>query len=66
MQLVSDFSPAFLIFGRHIPFSGRYYGKVTSTANLELCPGVRNTYVEDVTNLTEIFAQVRQRIDAAY
>lgn len=63
---VTGFSPAFLMFGRHVPLSGNYYGQVTSTTDVELMPGSRDIYVENLTNLNQIFTDVRQKIHTAY
>lgn len=63
---VTGFTPAFLTFARHIPLSGKYYGQITSTADIELLPGERDTYVEGLTSLSQIFAEVRNKIHSAY
>lgn len=63
---VTGFTPSFLAFGRHVPLSGKYYGQVTSTADIELLPGDRNTYAEGLKALTQIFAEVRNKIHLAH
>ncbi|KAJ8975115.1 hypothetical protein NQ317_000957 [Molorchus minor] len=63
---VTGYSPAFLVFGRHVPLSGKYYGQVTSTADVELLPGDRGSYAEGLTSLSQVFSEVRHRIHLAY
>lgn len=63
---VTGFSPSFLNFGRYIPMSGKYYGKIETTKNLELSPGDRNAYAEELSNLPKIFQEVQEKLHTAY
>lgn len=63
---VTGYSPAFLNYGRYIPISGRYYGDIKSTEGIEISAGDRDSYINDVKGLTDIFAEVRKRLHAAY
>lgn len=63
---VHNYSPAFLNFGRHIPLSGKYYGKVTSTSNFELCPGDRKYFAESQSGISVIYDEVCEKLHKAY
>lgn len=63
---VTGYSPAFLNFGRKLPISGDYYGKVTSTENIQLQPTSRENLATDLGNLKEIFKEVQERISNSY
>lgn len=63
---VTGYSPAFVNFGRIIPNSGEFYGKMYSTRGIELLPGDRDTYVEEIKGMSEIYEIVRSKLHKAY
>lgn len=63
---VHNLPPALVNFGRNTPLSGRYYGDISSTESIELCPGNRKEYLEDLKGLTEVFDDVRRKLHQAY
>lgn len=63
---VTGFTPSFLNFGRHVPLSGKFYGVVESTADLEIVPGDRQSYAADLVKLAKIFQEVRQKMHTSY
>ncbi|XP_030757810.1 uncharacterized protein LOC115883593 [Sitophilus oryzae] len=63
---VTGFSPSFLVFGRHIPISGKYYGQVKFSEDFEIMPGDRNSYASELKNLYSVFSEVRKKLHAAY
>lgn len=63
---VHNYSPAFLNFGRHIPLSGKYYGKVTSTSEFELNPGDRKYFADSKSGISAIYDEVCERLHNAY
>ncbi|KAJ8950550.1 hypothetical protein NQ318_015682 [Aromia moschata] len=63
---VTGFPPTFLNFGRKVPISGDYYGQVNSTEGIQLAPGDRNNYSEDLANLPELYRTVKQRLHESY
>jgi len=63
---VTGFSPSFLNFGRYVPMSGKYYGKIETTKNLEITPGDRKAYAEDISHLPKIFQEVQEKLHTAY
>lgn len=62
----TGYSPCYLNFGRHIPLSGDYYGEVQTTVDVELTPGDRDFYARQVTHLSDIFKEVRNKLHSAY
>lgn len=63
---VHNFSPAFLVFARHIPASGKFYGNMSDTQHTELCPDSRQKYVDNLSSLKEVFCQVKEKLHQAY
>ncbi|XP_072393875.1 uncharacterized protein [Diabrotica undecimpunctata] len=64
---VTQYTPAFLNFARHVPLSGNYYGQVPNDpADIEILPGDRNSYASEVKGLTEVFSVVRRNLSRAY
>lgn len=63
---VHNFSPSFLNFARHIPASGKFYGDILNTKNLELAPGNRDKYVESISGLKDVYVQVKTKLHNAY
>lgn len=63
---VTGFSPSFLNFGRVLPSSGDYYGKIQSTEGLQLNPIHRQNLVTDLEHLKDIFADVKNRLKSSY
>lgn len=63
---VTGYAPCLLNFGRNVPLSGRYYGPVSNTRDIELMPDNRNDYVTDLSSLKDVFVEVRKKLHAAY
>lgn len=65
---VTRFTPAFLVFGRHPPLSGKYYEDSQEVINrdIEINPGNRDSYASNVSNLKDVFVDIRNRLDLAY
>jgi multidrug efflux pump subunit AcrB len=64
---ITGVSPTFLNFARHVPLSGNYYGNVEPNGeNIEIMPGDRDGYAAEITNLTAVFAAVRQKLHTAH
>lgn len=65
---VTGFTPAFLVYGRHVPLSGEYYKDLNLdvTVDSEILPGNRKDYVENLKGLRDIFVEVRKKIHKAY
>lgn len=61
---VTGYSPTFLNFGRHVPVTGEYYGKI----RFEEIEGIvdRNKYAEEMGKLQSLYDDVRQRLLQAY
>lgn len=60
---VTGYSPTFLNFGRYVPTTGDYFGKYTST---QVNIGERNKLVDGMSQLSQFFIGVRQRLHQAY
>lgn len=63
---VHKYTPSFVNFGRYIPTSGKYYGEVTSTDDLELSAKDRSEYVENISGLKEVYRDVQEKLHKAY
>lgn len=63
---VTGFAPSFLNFGRHIPISGKYYGEIDSTEGIQLLPGDRLEFSNNLKCLAEIFEKVKTNLNKAY
>lgn len=63
---VTNFSPSYLNFGRNVPITGEYYGKVESTDNLELLPGDRDAYASELKKLAQLYDDVSSRLSKSY
>lgn len=63
---ITGYSPAFLVYGRHTPISGNFYGKLDIDEDLEILPGDRSSYAANLKELKPIFADVRKKLHAAY
>lgn len=63
---VTGFTPSYLNFGRHVPLSGKYYGDIQSTVDMEISPGDRASYAADLVKLSSVFGNVRSKIHTAY
>lgn len=63
---ITQFSPSFLNFGRHVPITGEFYGKILtknlSPYNFE----DRNIIVNELCKLPQLYQQVSQRIKTSY
>lgn len=63
---VTGYSPSFLVFGRHTPISGRFYGTLENNQDVEVMPGDRESYAANLKELTPIFLEVRKKLHDAY
>jgi RNase H-like domain found in reverse transcriptase/Reverse transcriptase (RNA-dependent DNA polymerase)/Integrase zinc binding domain/Integrase core domain len=63
---VTGFSPAFLVFGRHIPLSGNYFSQNPIENDLEITPGDRTQYAVGLKDIKDVFCKVRERLHIAY
>lgn len=63
---VTGHSPSFLVYGRHTPISGKFYGRLDVNADIEVTPGNRDTYAANLKELEPIFVEVRKKLHAAY
>lgn len=63
---VTGFTPSFLAFGRTVPISGDYYGKLDDLDPQDLTIDSREKIVNDVNELSPIFHDVKQRLKLAY
>ncbi|KAJ8929712.1 hypothetical protein NQ314_017573 [Rhamnusium bicolor] len=63
---VTGFPPTFLNFGRKVPISGDFYGQVESTEGIQLEPGDRNKYADDVSKLSDLYKTVVDRLHDSY
>lgn len=63
---VTGYTPSFLNFGRYVPLSGKYYGLIESTQDLELLSRERQSYVSDLKGLSEINLEIEQKLKRAY
>lgn len=62
----TGYSPTFLNFGRYVPTSGDYYGKLESVKDLDLSDLNRNEYGAEIDKLPQLYADVRRHLAEAY
>lgn len=60
---VTGHSPAFLNFGRIVPISGNYYGKSNC---IDIVPDSQEFWVKNLTNLKDIYLQVKKSLHLAH
>lgn len=63
---VTGYAPAFLNFARYVPMSGKYYGEIQSTEDVNLLPKDRQDFVAEFPSFQEIFLDVKERLNKAY
>lgn len=65
---VTQFAPAFLVFGRHLPLSGKYYSdfEILQKKHFELIPGNRESFSDNFQKFHDIFIDIKNRIHSAY
>lgn len=63
---VTGFPPTYLMFGRHVPISGEYYDFSINDQSVEILPGDRNTYAENLTEFRKLFVEIRNKLHSAY
>lgn len=63
---VHNLQPSLIVFGRHVPISGNYYSKILTPKGIELNPGDRDEYLEDISGLDIIFRDVKSKLSAAH
>lgn len=63
---VTGYSPAFLTFGRNIPLTGDYYGKISENSqNVESITN-KNQLIEDLQVLPKLYIDIREKLYNAY
>lgn len=62
---VTEIPPSFLVFGRHVPISGDFYGPVTSDDNSFEIES-RLFWAKELSNLPELYKNVSERLHKAY
>lgn len=60
----TGYAPVYLNFGRITPIRGDFYGKLPD--DFRLFPENRDTYFEDLKKLSEVYENVRTKLNAAY
>lgn len=63
---VTEYSPAFLNFGRNVPLSGDFYGKISDNAHNIVSISDKLQRMDDLQKLPELYEQVRKRLFQAY
>lgn len=63
---VTEHPPSFLVFGRNVPLSGDYYGKIAENAENVVEISDKLQRLEDIQTLPIIFEDVRRRLKHAY
>lgn len=63
---ITNHTPAFLVFARHLPISGKYYGSIPKEQDFEITPGNRDNYAADLKDLNLVFQEVRGKLHSAY
>lgn len=63
---VTGYSPAFLNFGRNVPVTGDFYGKISE--NDINFPSISDKYerIDDIQELPNLYTEVRERLRQAY
>ena len=62
----TGYTPSFLVYGRHTPISGKFYGRIEADGDMEIMPGDRDTYAANLKELSPIFMEIRKKLHAAY
>lgn len=63
---VTGYSPSFLTFGRIVPLSGDYYGKLDSKVSSPYKFEDRSKFITELNKLPEIYENVSKAIQASY
>ena len=63
---VTGYTPSFLVFGRTVPSSGSFYGRLADSEDAELTIASRERLIQDMNELSEVHQQVVPRLKAAY
>lgn len=63
---VTGFTPSFLNFGRTVPASGDYFGKLDNTKNEEIAADTREQLVQDVNQLSPLYNDIVKKLNNAY
>ncbi|KAJ8965518.1 hypothetical protein NQ317_016790 [Molorchus minor] len=63
---VTGYSPTILNFGRHVPASGEYYGKLESIRDLDVNNLNRLEYDAEIDKLPQLYVEVRRHLAEAY
>lgn len=62
----TGYPPVYLNFGRFVPITGKYYGQVQDTEDIQLIPAERDQYFTKLKGLSQLFEEVKERLHAAY
>lgn len=63
---VTGYAPTFLNFGRYIPASGDYYGKLESIKDLNMNNINRREYGQEIDKLPSLYSEIRRHLTEAY
>uniref|UniRef100_A0A1Y1K180 RNA-directed DNA polymerase n=2 Tax=Photinus pyralis TaxID=7054 RepID=A0A1Y1K180_PHOPY len=63
---VTGFTPSFLNFGRSVPVSGDYYGKLKNLREEELSIGNRERLVDNINKLSALHQNIVNKLSVAY
>lgn len=62
----TGYSASFLTFGRNVPITGDYYGKIAENAQNIVTISDKNSRIQDIQQLPELFDRVRNNIYKLY
>lgn len=63
---VTESPPSFLVFGRNVPVSGDFYGKIADNATNQVSIANKVHRSRDIQEMPAIFDDVRKRLKTAY
>lgn len=63
---ITGFSPNTLVFGRTVPFSGEFYGRLGGEKEINFETSSRTHYYSKLSEISQIFSKVKERLDKAY
>lgn len=62
----TGYTPTFLNFGRYVPASAKYYGKLEAVEDLDVNNINREEYGREIDKLPQLYADVRRHLAEAY
>lgn len=63
---VTQYSPNFMVFGRHVPIEGSYYGIIKDKSLSPFDFANRETLVNELNKLPELYSRVAEKIKLSY